>query len=70
MIIGQKSQNCVRFAGAFWGKITFFGRKADKVPCSIDTIWGKINVLGIYGVKTQWIIGPKSQNGVRYAGTF
>ena len=31
---------------------------------------GKINFLGIFGVKTQWIIGQKSQNSARYAGAF
>ena len=69
-IIGQKSQNRARYAGAFWGKITFFGRKVNKVPCIIVAIWGKINFLGIFGVKTHWIIGQKSQNSARYAGAF
>ena len=32
-IIGQKSQNRAQYAGAFWGKITFFGSKVKKVPC-------------------------------------
>ena len=40
-IIGQKSQNDARYAGAFWGKNQFFGRKVNEVPCIIDTIWGK-----------------------------
>ena len=29
-----------------------------------------MNVLGIFGVKTKWIIGQKSQNRARYAGAF
>ena len=69
-IIGQKSQNSARYAGAFWGKITFFGRKVNKVPCIIGIILGKMNFLGIFGVKTRWIIGQKSQNRARYAGAF
>ena len=69
-IIGQKSRNRARYAGAFWGKITFFGRKVNKVPCIIVAIWGKNNLLGIFGVKTQWIIGQKSQNGARYVSAF
>ena len=54
----------------FEEKITFFGRKVNKVPCIIVAIWGKINFLGIFGVKTHWIIGQKSQNSARYAGAF
>ena len=69
-IIGQKSQNGARYAGAFWGKDHFFGWKVNKVPCIIVSIWGKINFLGIFGVKTHWIIGQKSQNSARYAGAF
>ena len=31
----------------------------------------KINeLLGIFGIKTKWIIGQKSQNFARYAGAF
>ena len=26
--------------------------------------------MGIFGVKTHWIIGQKSQNSARYAGAF
>ena len=51
-IIGQKCQNSARYAGAIWEKITFFGRKVNKVPWIIGTIWGKINFLGIFDVKT------------------
>ena len=69
-IIGQKSQNSARYAGAFWGKITFLGRKVNKVPCILGAIWGKINFLGIFGVKTHWIIGQKSQNSAWYASAF
>ena len=69
-IIGQKSRNSARYAGAFWGKITFFGWEVNKVPCIIVSIWGKINFLGIFGVKTHWIILPKSQNSARYAVAF
>ena len=35
----------------FEEKITFFGRKVKKVPCIIFTISGKMNFLGIFGVK-------------------
>ena len=69
-ISGQKSQNSARYAGAFWGKITFFGRKINKVPCIIVAIWGKFNFFWIFGVKTHWIIRQKSQNSARYAGAF
>ena len=68
-LIGQKSQNSAQYAGAFSGKNYFFGRKV-KVPCIIGTIWGKMNFLGIFDVKTKLIIGQKSQNGARYAGAF
>ena len=34
----QKNQNRTRYAGAFLGKITFFWRKDNKVPCIIDVI--------------------------------
>ena len=69
-IIGQKSKNSARYAGAFWGEKSLFGRKVNKVLCIIATIWGKINFLGVFGVKTQWIILQKSQNSARYAGVF
>ena len=69
-IIGQKCQNSARYAGAFWEKITFFGRKVNKVPCILGAFWGKNNFLRIFGVKTHWIIGQKSQNSARYAGAF
>ena len=29
-----------------------------------------MNFLGIFGVKTHWIIGQKSQNSARYGGAF
>ena len=51
-IIGQKSQNSARYADAFWEKITLFGRKVNKVHCNLGAIWGTINFLGIFGVKT------------------
>ena len=54
----------------FEEKITFFGRKVNKVTCIIGAILGKINFLGIFGVKTHWIIGQKSQNSARYAVAF
>ena len=54
----------------FEKKFTFFGRKLNKVPCIIGSIWGKINFLGIFCVKPQWIIGQKSQNRARYADEF
>ena len=69
-IIGQKSQSSARYAGAFWEKITFFGRKVNKVPCILGAIWRNINFLVIFGVKKHWIIGQKSQNSARYAGAF
>ena len=34
---------------------------------NIAAIWGKINFLGVFGVKTHWIILQKSQNSARYA---
>ena len=71
-VIGQKSQNSARYAGA-WRILRekwLFGRKVNKVPCIIVAIWEKINFLGIFGVKTHWIIGQKSQNSARYAGAF
>ena len=37
---------------------------------NIVTIWGKMNCLGVFGVKTQWIIGQKSQNRAPYAGAY
>ena len=57
----------------FEEKMTFFWRKvnkANKVPCSIGAICGKINFLGIFVVKTHWVIGQKSQNSARNAGAF
>ena len=66
----QKNQNRTRYAGAFWGKITFFWRKDNKVPCIIDVIWEKFNFLGISVVKTQCVIGQKSPNSAQYAVTF
>ena len=30
----------------------------------------KLTFFGIFGVKTQWIIGQKSQNSARYVGAF
>ena len=54
----------------FEGKITFFGIKVNKVRCITVAIRGKINFLGIFGVKTHWIIRQKSQNSARYAGAF
>ena len=65
-----KSQNSARYAGAFWGKYHFFGKKVNKVPCIIFAIWGKINILGIFCIKTHWIIRQKSQNSARYAAAF
>ena len=46
------------------------GKKVNKVPCIIGAVLGKINFLGIFGVKTHWIFGQKSQNSVGYAGHF
>ena len=60
-ITRQKNQNRARYTGAFWGKITFFWRKNNKVHCIIDAILGKFNFLGISAVKTHYVIGQKSQ---------
>ena len=69
-ITRQKNQNRAQYAAAFWGKITFFRIKDNKMPCIIDAIWGKINFLGISVVKTHCVIGQKSQNNAQYAGSF
>ena len=69
-ITRQKNQNRARYAGAFWGKITFFRIKDNKVPCIIEAIWGKFNFLGISVVKTHCVIWQKSQNSVQYADAF
>ena len=37
-IIGQKSQNELDMHAHFEEKITFFGRKVNKVPCIIGAI--------------------------------
>ena len=68
--MGKKVKIVLDMQAHFEEKITFFGRKVNKVPCIIGTILGKMNFLGIFGVKTQWIIGQKSQNRARYAGAF
>ena len=64
-VIRQKSQNSARYAGEFWGKNHFFGKKVNKVPCILFAIWGKNNFLGIFGVKTHRIIVQKSQISAR-----
>ena len=46
----KKSKSC-SICRRFMRKITFFGIKVNKVPCIIVAIWGKINFLGIFGVK-------------------
>ena len=40
------------------------------MPYIIDTIWGKINFLGIFNVKRQCITRQKNQNRAQYAGAF
>ena len=69
-ITRQKDQNRSRYAGAFWGKITFSWRKDNKVHCIIDAIWWKFNFLEISVVKTHCVIEQKSQNSAQYAGAF
>ena len=65
----QNSQNSAQNTGAFKKKL-FFKRKLNKVPCIICTIWGKMNFLEIFNVKTQRITRQKNQNRARYAGAF
>ena len=60
--MGKKVKIVLDMQAHFEEKITFFGRKVNKVPCIMGEIWGKINLLGIFGVETHWIIGQKSQN--------
>ena len=66
--MGKKVKIVLDMETHFEEKNTFFWRKVNKVPCIIVEILGKINFLGIFGVKTHWIIGQKSQNSARYAG--
>ena len=40
------------------------------MPCIIGAVWGEINVLGIFSLKTHWIIGQKGQDSAPYAGAF
>ena len=40
------------------------------MPSIIGAVWGEINVLGIFSLKTHWIIGQKGQNSAPYAGAF
>ena len=58
------------FLMVFWTNFAFFGRKVKKVPCIIGAISRKINFLGIFGVKTNWIIREKSQKSARYTRAF
>ena len=69
-LLGYKVKILLDMMAHFAEKITLFGRKVNKMPCIIGTIWEKMNFLGVFGVKTQWIIGQKSQNSARYAGAF
>ena len=68
--MGKKVKIVLDMQAHFEKEITFFGRTVNKVPCIIGAISGKINFLGIFGVKTHWTIGQKSQNSARYAGAF
>ena len=65
--MGKKVKIVLDMQSHFEEKHNFFGRKVNKVPCIIVAIWGKINFLGIFGVKTNWIIRQKRQNSARYA---
>ena len=64
--MGKKVKLVLDMQVHFEEKITFFDRKVNKVISSIVAILGKSNFLGIFGVKTHWIIRQKSQN-TRYA---
>ena len=68
-LLGKKVKIVLGMQAHFEEK-SFFGRKDNKMPCIIDTIWGKINFLEFFGVKTNWKIRQKSQNSARYAGAF
>ena len=68
--MGKRVKIVLDMQAYFEERITFFGRKVNKVPCIIGANWGKINFLGIFGVETDWIIGQKSQNSARYRGAF
>ena len=55
----------------FEEKITFFlGEKSIKFPVLQAQFEEKIHFLGMFVVKTHWIIGQKSQNNARYGGAF
>ena len=72
-IIGQQIKIVLDMQALFEEKEKknhFFGRKLNKVPYIIDTIWGKINFLGIFNVKRQCITRQKNQNRAQYAGAF
>ena len=69
-LLGKKVKIVLDMLAHFEEKIIFFGRKVNKVPCIIVTILMKMNFLGIFGVKTQYINWQKSQNRARYAGCF
>ena len=45
-------------------------KKSKLSPVGTFQMRGKINFLGIFGVKKQWIIGQQSQNSARYAVAF
>ena len=66
MVMAKKVKLVLDMQAHFEEKITFFDRKVNKVICSIVAILGKSNFLGIFCVKTHWIIRQKSQN-TRYA---
>ena len=54
----------------FEEKITFLGEKSIKCPVLQATFEEKLTFWEFLCVKTQWIIGQKSQNSARYAGAF
>ena len=68
--MGKKVKIVLDMQAHFEGKITFFGRNVNKVPCIIGRILGKINFLGIFVVKTHWVIWQNSKNSARHAGVF
>ena len=46
------------------------GKKSVKCPVLYSQLEEKLTFLGVFGVKTQWIILQKNQNSARYAGAF
>ena len=67
-LLGKKVKIVHDMQAHFEEKITFFGRKVNKVPKG--AIWGKINFLRIFGVRTNWIIGQISGAFLRKKSLF